>query len=228
MNGIEKIIDRIRGDAQTEIDAVLDEARAEAAQITARYEAQARAEADEILKRGRAAAAEREERLASMAQMEGRKAELCAKQEVIEEAFALALKKLQALPEEQCVELLANLAAQASVTGKETLIFSAADRERLGRKVVAAANAILARDAAPELPDELADSKVGALLDKVVTGASALLSGAAMLTLSEETRSIDGGFILSDGAVEVNCSFATLVRLQKSEITGEVSRVLFA
>lgn len=197
MNGIEKIIDRIRGDAQTEIDAVLDEARAEAAQITARYEAQARAEADEILKRGRAAAAEREERLASMAQMEGRKAELCAKQEVIEEAFALALKKLQALPEEQCVELLANLAAQASVTGKETLIFSAADRERLGRKVVAAANAILARD-------------------------------AAMLTLSEETRSIDGGFILSDGAVEVNCSFATLVRLQKSEITGEVSRVLFA
>ena len=33
---------------------------------------------------------------------------------------------------------------------------------------------------------------------------------------------------LSDGAVEVNCSFTTLVRLQKSEITGDVSRVLFA
>ena len=195
MNGIEKIIDRISGDAQAEIDAILDEARAEAAKITAKYEAQAKAEADEILKRGSAAAAEREDRLASMAQMEGRKAELAAKQEVIEEAFELALKKLQALPEDQYVELLAGLAVKASVTGKETLIFSAKDCDTVGAKVVAAANA------------------------KLTNGA---------LICSKETRSIDGGFILSDGAVEVNCSFTTLVRLQKSEITGDVSRVLFA
>ena len=195
MNGIEKIIDRISGDAQAEIDAILDEARAEAAQITAKYEAQAKEEADEILKRGSAAAAEREERLASMAQMEGRKAELAAKQEIIEEAFELALKKLLELPEEQYTALLADLAVRASVTGKETLIFSAADRDRVGKKVVDAAN------------------------KKLTAGA---------LTLGEGTRSIKGGFVLSDGAVEVNCSFDTLVRLQKAEITGEVTRVLFA
>ena len=195
MNGIEKIIDRISGDAQAEIDAILAEANAEAAQITAKYEAQAKAEADEIVKRGSAAAAEREERLVSMAQMEGRKAELCAKQEVIEEAFELALKKLLALPEDKYVELLAGLAAKASATGKETLIFSAADRDRVGKKVVDAANAKLANGA---------------------------------LTLGESVRNLNGGFILSDGAVEVNCSFDTLVRLQKAEITGEVSRVLFA
>ncbi len=195
MNGIEKIIDRISGDAQAEIDAILAEANAEAAQITAKYADQAKAEADEILKRGTAAAAEREERLASMAQMEGRKAELAAKQEVIEEAFALALKKLLALPEDKYVELLAGLAAKASATGKETLIFSAKDRDSVGKKVVDAA--------------------------------SALVSGGAFV-LGEGTRAINGGFILSDGAVEVNCSFETLVRLQKAEITGEVSRVLFA
>ena len=195
MNGIEKIIDRISGDAQAEIDAILAQANDEAAQITARYEAQARAEADEIVKRGTAAAAEREERLVSMAQMEGRKAELAAKQEVIEEAFALALKKLLALPEDKYVELLAGLAAKASVTGKETLIFSAKDRDSVGKKVVDAANARLANGA---------------------------------LTLGEGTRNLNGGFVLSDGAVEVNCSFDTLVRLQKAEITGEVSRVLFA
>ena len=195
MNGIEKIIDRISGDAQAEIDTILDEARAEAAQITAKYEAQAKEEADEILKRGSAAAAEREERLASMAQMEGRKAELAAKQEIIEEAFELALKKLLELPEEQYTALLADLAVRASVTGKETLIFSAADRDRVGKKVVDAAN------------------------KKLTAGA---------LTLGEGTRSIKGGFVLSDGAVEVNCSFDTLVRLQKAEITGEVTRVLFA
>ena len=195
MNGIEKIIDRISGDAQAEIDVILNQAKAEAAEITAKYEAQAKAEADEILKRGAAAAAEREERLASMAQMEGRKAGLAAKQEVIEEAFALALQKLLALPEDKYVELLAGLAAKASFTGKETLIFSAKDRDTVCKKVVEAA--------------------------------CALVNGGAFV-LGNETRAISGGFVLSDGAVEVNCSFETLVRLQKAEITGEVSRVLFA
>ena len=47
------------------------------------------------------------------------------------------------------------------------------------------------------------------------------------LTLSEKTRAIRGGFILSDGDVEVNCAFETLVRLQRGEISGEVSRALF-
>ena len=228
MNGIEKIIDRISGDAQAEIDAVLEQARAEAAQITAKYEAQAKAEAEEIRTRGAAAAAEREERLASVAQLECRKAELTAKQEVIEETFALALQKLLSLPEEQYVELLADLAVKASVSGRESLIFSAADRERVGKKVVDAANRKLGKTVAPDLPDELADTKVGALLDKVADMASAFINGDDMLTLSEDTRAINGGFILSDGAVEVNCSFDTLVRLQKAEITGEVTRVLFA
>lgn len=224
MNGIEKITAKIELDAQNEIDAILNQAKAEAAEITAQYEAQAKAEAEEILARGAKAAAEREDRLASMAQMEGRKAELAAKQEVIEDAFALALKKLQALPEEEYVELLANLAVSASANGKEALIFSAADRDRVGKKVVMAANAKLAN--APELPDELADSKVGAILDKVVTGAAALINGVG-LTLSDETRSINGGFILSDGTVEVNCTFDTLVRLQRGALSGQVAKVLF-
>ncbi len=39
MNGIDKIIGRISGDAQEEIDAILAEARAQAAEITDKYEA---------------------------------------------------------------------------------------------------------------------------------------------------------------------------------------------
>ena len=41
------------------------------------------------------------------------------------------------------------------------------------------------------------------------TGASALLQGTAMLTLSGETREMAGGLILRDGQVEVNCAFET-------------------
>ncbi len=224
MNGIEKITARIAEDGKAENDALLAQARAEAADIAAKYQAQAKAAAEEILAQGRRTAEERARHLDSMAQMECRKAALAAKQDVIEEAFQAAHKKLLDLPREQYVELLAKLAAQASTTGREKLIFSAKDHVEVGKAVVAAANKQLAGAAAPKQP---AESKAGAILDKVVAGASALLNGAGMLTLAEETRPMDGGFILSDGAVEVNCTFDTLIRLQRGALAGEVSKVLF-
>jgi V/A-type H+-transporting ATPase subunit E len=60
----------------------------------------------------------------------------------------------------------------------------------------------------------------------VVTAANEALPDGR-LTLSEQTAPIRGGFILSDGDVEVNCAFETLVRLQRDEIAGEVAKVLF-
>jgi len=195
MNGIEKIIDRISGDAQREIDDVLAKARAEAEEITAQYQAQAKAEADDILARGERAAVERGQRLASVAQLECRKGVLAAKQEVIEEAFQLAMQKLTQLPQEEYVALLADLAVQAAAKGNEKLIFSVADRARVGKAVVVAAN-----------------QKLG---------------DRGQLTLSQETRPMQGGFILSDGRVEVNCTFETLVRLQRGTLSTQVADVLF-
>lgn len=195
MNGIEKIIDRISSDAQREIDQVLAQARAEAAKITAQYQAQAQAEAEEILARGAKAAAERGDRLASVAQLECRKGVLAAKQEVVEEAFQLAMEKLTRLPQEEYVALLADLAVEAAGKGSEALIFSVADRARVGKAVVMAAN-----------------QKLG---------------DRGQLTLSQETRPMQGGFILSDGRVEVNCTFETLVRLQRAALSTQVADVLF-
>ena len=227
MNGIEKITARIEEDGKAENEALLGQARAEAADIAARYQAEAKAAAEEILAQGCRAAEERARHLDSMTQMECRKAVLTAKQDVIEEAFQAAHKQLLDLPREQYVALLAKLAVQASATGREKLIFSPKDHIEVGKAVVAAANEQLARAAAPKLPEEVAGSKAGAILDKVVTGASAILNGTAMLTLAEETRPMDGGFILSDGAVEVNCTFDTLIRLQRGALAGEVAKVLF-
>ena len=228
MNGIEQITARIQEDSRKEIDAILAEARAKAADITAKAKVDAQAAGEEVVAQGRKAAAEREDRMASTAQMECRKAVLTAKQEVIEEAFQQAHKQLLALPREKYIALLADLAVQASVTGREKLIFSSPDRAQVGKAVVVmAANEKLAKAVAPKLPDEVTGSKAGAILDKVVAGASAVLNGTGMLTLAEETRPMDGGFILSDGAVEVNCTFDTLIRLQRGALAGEVAKVLF-
>lgn len=228
MNGIEKLTQQISADAQAEIDALLADAQAKADAITADYAQRAEKAAADVLSKGEDATAQREERLLSMAAMEGRKELLAAKQEMVSKAFDLALEKLCALPDEEYVALLAKLAVAAATTGREQLIFSQKDRTRVGKAVVTAANEILAKAVAPKLPNEVTDTKAGSILDKVVTGASALLAGTGMLTLSEQTRPIRGGFILSDGDVEVNCAFETLVRLQRSEISGDVADVLFA
>ncbi len=80
---------------------------------------------------------------------------------------------------------------------------------------------------APKLPDELTETKAGAVLDKVVTGASAVLAGTGMLTMAEETRPMAGGLILRDDKVETNCSFEVLIHLQKEDLAAEVARALF-
>ncbi len=49
----------------------------------------------------------------------------------------------------------------------------------------------------------------------------------SLSTLAEETRPIQGGFILLDGRVETNCAFETLVRLEKTAMAGEVAKLLF-
>ena len=228
MNGIEKITGQIDADIQKEIDDLTAQAQAQAAEIGAGYDRQAQEQTQAILERGKRDAALRRERLGSVAQLEARKLTLSAKQEMVGRAFDLALQKLVDLPEADYIALLARLAVEASRTGREQVIFSQKDRARYGKQVVTQANEILARRVAPKLPEDLTASRAGAMLDRVVTGASAVLSGTGMLTLAEETRPIQGGIILSDGDVETNCTFETLVRLQRESMAGEVAQILFA
>lgn len=194
MNGIEKITQRIASDAQAEVDRILGDARDEASRIAATYRVQADEEAAELAAKNEKAAAEREERLISAAQMEARKIQLAAKQEMLEKAYVLALDKLCAMPEEQYVTVLADLLVQASSNGREEAVFSPKDRELVGKAAVAKANE----------------------------------RSGKQLRVSEETQPIRGGFILKDQNVEVNCTFETLVRLQKTETAGAVVKKLFA
>ncbi len=141
MNGIETIIQRLNSDAKAETDALLDKARQDAAAITARCQAQADKETVDLAARTQRAAADREERLVSAAQMEARKTILAAKQAVMEEVYAKALEKLRSLPQDRTVEVLASLLNEAAPQGKGEVLFSAQDRESVGRAAVDAANA---------------------------------------------------------------------------------------
>lgn len=140
MNGIEKIIGLIQSEGQAEIDTVLEKARADAAEITARYQDQSEAEAADLEFKNQKNAAEHEERLISVAQMESRKVVLQVKQEMIEKAYALALKKLCSMQEDQYIEVLKHLILKASVSGREDVIFSPRIREAIGKIAVEQVN----------------------------------------------------------------------------------------
>ena len=227
MEGIEKITAKIAADAEAEVNRLQAETEEKVRAIGEGAQAQADRERQDILARGRKAADERLERLKSAAQMERRKLELAAKQEVVGEAFELALEKLCTLPDADYIALLTRLAVEASSTGKEQLVFSPKDRARIGKQVVVAANDALISKVAPELPGSITDSKVGAFLGKVVNSTTAMVTGTGLLTLSQETRDIRGGFVMVDGDVEINCAFETLVRLQREKLERLVAQVLF-
>ena len=227
MTGIEKITARIQEDAAAEIAALKREAEEKAAAVLAGYEETARAESARAAEKAEEDARLLLERAESAARMEERSMVLAAKQACIDQAFAKAREKLLTLPEADYVELLAKLAARSSVTGREEIVLNRRDREAVGAKVAARANELLAQAAAPELPAELKESKAGSILTKVVTGASALLQGTAMLTLAPDTAEIEGGLILRDGQVEVNCAFETQLRLLRENMAGQVAQVLF-
>jgi V/A-type H+-transporting ATPase subunit E len=77
-------------------------------------------------------------------------------------------------------------------------LFSTTDRARYGKRVVLAANEQLEQQ-----------------------------GKTAKLTLSEESRPFRGGLYVQSGKIETNCTFSTLLRLQRQQMAGEVAKVLF-
>ena len=143
MKGIENIVAQLESEAKAELDALSAETRASCDALKAEFQAKADGEYAARMKAGQALCAQREERLASAADMESRKALLSFKQTLVSEVFQKAVERLAGLPEEEYVAFLSAQAAKAALTGEEALIFNARDAETVGQKVAYAANVAL-------------------------------------------------------------------------------------
>ena len=163
MKGTEKIIAHIQADAEAQAAAILAQAEQSCDGIRQTWEQKAKDTYAEKIRVGVKANQDRLESLQRLAKMEGRKAILSVKQDLVAASFDRATELLVNLPEEQYVALLAKLAAQASVTGDEEILLNARDRAAIGEKVVAAANKKLS-GAKLRLADETGDFKGGLIL----------------------------------------------------------------
>jgi V/A-type H+-transporting ATPase subunit E len=163
MKGTEKIIAHIQADADAQAAEILARADARCAEIRETYEQKAKEAYAERIRAGVKSNQDRLDSMDRLTKMEGRKAILALKQEMVSESFDLAADKLVSLPEAQYVAFLAKLAAKASVTGDEEIVLNARDRKAVGEKVVEAANKAL-KGGRLTLSEKTGDFKGGLIL----------------------------------------------------------------
>ena len=198
MNGIENILSHIKTESEAECEAIERAAVAECERIRSEYAQRERDEYNRKKIEGKKAAELRLERLTELAELESKKQILKTKQEMLSAAFDHAAEKLTQLPDAEYIDLLARYVCAASLTGDETIILSPGDKDRIGSDLLEVANSAMSE-----------------------TGKT------ASLTLSEKTADIRGGFILSGGSIEVNCSVDALVAKIRKELTPEVASILY-
>ena len=95
-SGTNKIVESIKSEAQEKADKIIQDAQAEIATINNDAEKTAEAEKNKILDNGKKQSDMKYQQIISEAKMNARRAELGAKEEVIEAAFAKATEDLKA------------------------------------------------------------------------------------------------------------------------------------
>ncbi|HHW30843.1 MAG TPA: hypothetical protein GXX20_04085 [Clostridiaceae bacterium] len=198
MEGIDKIKEKILEEANQQACSIIDKAEKEADEIIKNAEEKAAGKKSQEAEKARMEAENKKSRIIAAAHMETRKRKLKAKQEMIDEAFNKAVNKLSTMPEDQYIDILANMAVQAITTGTEEIILPDKDRNKFGKKLIDAVN-------------------------KKLKGKGV----AGKVSLSEESKNITSGFIIKSGNIEINNSFESLIRMERDNLEPEVVKILF-
>lgn len=189
--GIEKITEQILIDAKDDARRIFDKGRYDSRDLERQAQHKIKIMQADTEKRSEDDAETLKIRKDSVAQLEGRKLRLKAKQEVISKSFDLALEKLSNMEEEVYLNLLERCMNETGMEKGEILL-NKKDRDFIGQKLVNRVN-----------------------------------KNGFHFVLSEEEISAKGGFLLRDGAVEVNSTFETMINAVREAVTPEVVKVLF-
>lgn len=217
MNSSEKIIGRIISVAQSEADEILSAAEKEAADITEQYEkkaAEIAASADAELS---ADTENARSRIKTSAEKLARNIMLDAKSAKIDEAFEKARIKLISLPDgdyEKMLSIMLVSTVKAQIESEKRALEQDTDGE-------------LTECKAYEVILSAGDkSRVGTAMIKEASDIAR--SAGKTLVISEDSASIDGGFILRAGDIEINCSIGLILSQLRNDLEGDVYRILFS
>ena len=201
-SGTDKIVSSIMSEAQGKADIIMQEANAEIAEINANAEKTAEAEKTKILENGKKQSDMRYQQIISEAKMNARRAELGAKEEVIEASFAKANDQLKEI---------------ASSDGEEY-------DDALSKMIKEAVDELGGNDLILQL-NEKDTNKFKSQLDSNV---STFQIDDINFQLGEPIDTIGGAIVKTkSGDIEVNNTIESRLERFKSILRSEVASVLF-
>mgnify|MGYP000972435755 CR=1 FL=1 len=145
MDALEKMEEAILQEAQLKADGIIEAATRDAEKILQEARAEAARKREEELAEAREKAGENVRRISTLADLDARRQLLEVKEELIDEAFSCAKKRLASLEPEVYDRYLKQALFDAAGDSGGDVIMSERDRSAIGEKVVAEVNAELAK-----------------------------------------------------------------------------------
>lgn len=202
-SGTSKIVESIMSVAQEKADGIIQDANAEVSQINANAEKTAEAEKTKILENGKKQSDMRYQQIISEAKMNARRAELGAKEDVIEAAFNQAIGELK---------------IKASSGDEEY-------KDSLSKMIMEATQEIGGND----LILQLNEADTQKFKDDLSSqGSDSFEIEGIKFTLGEPIDAIGGAILkTANGDIEVNNTIEARLERFKSILRSEVAEILF-
>ena len=202
-SGTDKIVSSIMSEAQGKADIIMQDANAEIATINADAEKTAESEKNKILENGKKQSDMRYQQIISEAKMNARRAELGAKEEVIEAAFNQAVGELK---------------VKASSGDDEY-------EDSLGKMIKEAADEIGGNDLILQLNEADTQKFKNDLSSQ---GSDSFELEGIKFTIGEPIDAIGGAILkTTNGDIEVNNTIEARLERYKSILRSEVAEILF-
>ncbi|MGN1362879.1 MAG: V-type ATP synthase subunit E [Methanobrevibacter sp.] len=204
-SGAEKIVSNINSNAQAKADEIIQEAQNKAADIASQAEKDAAAQQKKIVADGQKQAKMKHQQIISEARMNQRRAELGAKEEVIEMAFDKAINDLTDIAstgDSKYVDSLINMIKQAATEiGGGDLIVQVKEADK---------------------------SKISSALATAASNVSSDINVETSFELGESINTIGGAIVKTkNGEIEVNNTIESREARFKKSLRSEVAQILF-
>lgn len=191
------IQEKILSDARTSASDIMRDANEKAARLRDAAEKRMAAAHSRLMMQASEDAEAARLRMERMEELEERKRLLSDKCALIDEAFAQALDKLEAMPPQQARAFLMTEAAAVS-DGDETVILGSKNPSWFDDKFLADLNTLLQKQGKP-----------------------------GQLTLGNEKRDGETGLILEKNGMEISCTFASLLDSRRLDMEADIAAILF-
>lgn len=204
-SGTDKIVSNIISGAQSKVDVIISEAEAEVQSIKDNGNREAELSKQRILNDGEKQSKMRYQQIVSEAKMNSRRAQLRAREDVIEEAFNKATEELE------------DIASSSSDVYKKSLI----------EIITEAALEIGGGDLIIQLKSEDED-KIKGNLNEIESDVESKIGVKTTLEIGEPIKTIGGAILKTkNGEIEVNNTIESRMLRFRKDLRSKVAKILF-